>query len=173
MKKYVSLLIFMTAFALTGLSQTTTDRLLSPSELRNEPWYYDMDSALSNPDKVYKLSLTQQKLKVIPVEIGDLKNLQILNLSENKIKEIPTEIGQLEKLELLSLYKNKLRYIPDEFKNLKSLKALYLGANKLTEIPIWMGGMGKMRRLDVSRNPVSPQELIYIRRLMPKADVTY
>jgi len=173
MKKYVSLLILMTAFALTGLSQTTTDRPLSPSELRNEPWYYEMDSALANPDKVYKLSLTQQKLKEIPVEIAQLKNLQILNLSENKIKMVPVEIAELEKLQMLSLYKNKIRYIPDEFQKLKNLQALYLGANKVTEVPIWMGGMGKLKRLDVSRNPISPYELIYIRRLMPKADVTY
>ncbi len=173
MKKNFWLLTMLTFVALSGFSQSFDDRPLNPAELREKGWFYDLDSALATPENVYKLSLTGQDLKSLPPEIGTLKNVQILNLSENKLKNLPDEIFELKKVQMISLYKNKLRYIPNEFKDLRRLEALYLGANKIIEIPLWMGGMSRLRRLDVSRNPISPQELIYIRRMMPRCDVTY
>lgn len=173
MKKYFWLLTMLTFVSLSGFSQSFSDRPLNPAELREEPWFYDLDSALATPEKVYKLSLTQQDLKSLPPEIGELKNVQILNLSENKLKSLPDEVFELKKVQFISLYHNKLRYIPNQFKDLRRLEVLYLGANKIVEIPLWMGGMAKLKRLDVSRNPISPQELIYIRRMIPRADVTY
>lgn len=148
-------------------------RLLNSAELRNEKWYYDLDEALSEPEKVYKLSLTDQKMKTLSADIGNLKNLQMLSLSNCGLKHIPVEIAQCNRLQMISMYNNKLKYLPIEFRELQKLEVLYLGRNRLTEMPLWVGGLGKLKRLDISRNRITPEELTYIKRILPRATVTY
>lgn len=185
MKVYTWLLAIMTVFALRGYAQPdsteapaplpefTPGELLGPYELQEEKFFDNLEDALSNPEKVYKLSLAGQKLKQIPAEVFALSNLQVLILSENKIKFLPEEIGQLKNLQLLSLYDNKLRTVPDDFRELENLSTLYLGRNRLTELPIWMGGIGQLRRLDISRNPMTPLEITYIRNMLGGVEISY
>jgi Leucine-rich repeat (LRR) protein len=170
--------LFITAtllfLALGGFAQGGDSlRLLNDIELQQEKWYYSLDEALMNPEKVYKLSLTDMKLKGgLPVEISQFKNLQILTVSNCKLKTLPAEIGDLTHLQRVSLYKNKLRSLPEELRKLSNLQVLYLGRNKLTTIPMWVGGMGKLRRLDLSYNPLTPLELQYVKELCKNVDVT-
>jgi Leucine-rich repeat (LRR) protein len=147
--------------------------LLNTTQLDNQRWYYDLDSALANPDNVYKLSLIDQKIKTLPEDFGKLRNLQILNLSNCKLKALPLEIKDCKNLTMISLYGNKLKFLPAEMRELKNLEILYLGNNKLFELPQWFGTMTKMRRLDVSRNPLTPADVSNAKRMLPKADVTF
>ena len=48
-------------------------------------------------EKLEILSVPKNKLKTIPKEIGNLKNLVFLNLSENGIVDFPDEISKLDK----------------------------------------------------------------------------
>jgi Leucine-rich repeat (LRR) protein len=148
-------------------------RILNAPELREKPWFYSIESAMANPMEVYKLSLSDQKIKTVPEELFQLKNLQVLNLNGCKLKVLPETLGDLANLEMLSLFDNKLRTLPVNIRKLRHLEVLYLGGNKLTEIPVWIGGMGKLRILDISRNPITPLELMQIGRLMPKLQLTY
>lgn len=178
MKRHFGLLVFLFLLAFSASAQPDSSGFhpghpLNADQLREEKWYYSINDALANPADVYKLSLTDQALKTLPAEIGQLKNLQILNLSNCKLKTIPAEIKELKNLQSLSLYNNKLKFIPLEFRELDHLEVLYLGKNKLTELPIWMGGLGQLRRLDISRNRITPLEIIYIKNLMPKVQLTY
>lgn len=178
MKRIVFLLTIFTCLGWGLYAQPSPDeggeeRLRNAAELRDAKWYYDLDEALSEPEKVYKLSLADQNLKELPAEIGNLKNLQMLSLSNCKLKSVPEEIRHCTHLQMISLYNNKIKYLPIEFRELRNLEILYLGKNKLIEMPLWIGGLGKLKRLDISLNRISPQELIYIRRMLPKADVTY
>lgn len=147
-------------------------KLLNTAQLDNQKWYYNLDSALANPDKVYKLSLIDQKLKVLPADFGKLRNLQILNLSNCKLKRVPLEIKECKNLQMISLYGNKLKYLPSEMRELKQLEILYLGKNKLFEVPQWFGTMTKIRRLDISRNRLTPADVANAKRMLPKADIT-
>lgn len=176
MKRIFLFFIVSTFLSLPLFSQTEgndSGRLLAPSELRDVGWFYDLDSALANPSKVYKLSLTGQKMKTLPAEVGTLTNLQLLSLSECGLKSLPDELSNCKNLQMISLYHNKLKFLPVFFREFTKLEVLYLGQNRLVEIPIWVGGLGKLRRLDVSRNPITPAELNYIRNMIPRADVTY
>jgi hypothetical protein len=47
--------------------------------------------------KMRFMSLSNNKLRALPAEIGDMKELVFLNISGNKIKDIPTEISRLDK----------------------------------------------------------------------------
>ena len=42
----------------------------------------------------------------VPAEVGQLKNLEILNLSNNQLTGLPNELGNLSKLKLLDLSGN-------------------------------------------------------------------
>lgn len=66
----------------------------------------------------------------IPSQIGQLKNLRILNASHNNMTGVPAEIGQLRNLEVLNLSYNQLTGLPNELGNLKNLKTLDLRGNQ-------------------------------------------
>lgn len=173
MKRQLLIFALLISATFTVSAQSADSlRLLNEIELQQQKWYYSMEEALMNPDQVYKLSLTDQKIKVLPVEFAQFKNLQILTISNCKLRVLPAEFGELHHLQRVSLYKNKLRELPVELRNLKNLQVLYLGRNKLTTIPMWVGGLGKLRRLDLTFNPITPIELQYVRNLLPNVDVT-
>jgi Leucine-rich repeat (LRR) protein len=175
MKKSFFLLMFAMCATLQLAAQTavSSDRpILNTTQLDQQPWFYNLDSALANPDKVYKLSLIDQKIKELPAEFGSLRNLQVLNLSNCKLKAIPHEIKECKNIQTMSLYGNKIRVLPPEMRELKQLEILYLGKNKLMELPAWLGTMTKIRRLDISRNALTPADVSNAKRMLPKADIT-
>ena len=65
-------------------------------------------------DNLQILSLNNNQLSTLPVEIGYLFNLQILSLNNNQLSTLPVEIGYLKKLSKLQLDKNPLRTPPLE-----------------------------------------------------------
>ncbi|CAN2041547.1 hypothetical protein GMMP15_530005 [Candidatus Magnetomoraceae bacterium gMMP-15] len=87
-------------------------------ELEKIEWYspgYKLDE---NKD-IVELFLCFCELEKIPVEIGELKNLQLLDLSSNKLTSLPAEIGELKNLLSLYLSSNKLTSLPKEITKLK------------------------------------------------------
>ncbi len=132
--------------------------LLNPMQLQREKTYYSLEEALQNPEKVFKLNLSNQKLKSIPAEIFFLTNLQWLDLSENRIQAIPAEMGNLKRLQFLNLYSNKIKLLPAEMQELGNLHTLFVAENRLTEIPAWVGGMGKLRTFNFAYNRITRLE---------------
>ncbi len=168
MKKGILLLIaFISLFSVqVALAQPSGDQevvmpeepLLNPMQLQREKTYYSLEEALQNPEYVYKLNLSNQKLKSIPSEIFFLTNLQWLDLSENKIQVVPAEIGNLKRLQYLNFFDNKIKLLPAEMQELGHLHTLYAAENHLTEIPAWVGGMGKLRTFNFSYNRITRVE---------------
>src|SRR5947207_1790037 len=70
-------------------------QLLDSAQFHAAPIFNDLNEALQNPDRVYRLSLHGKKLKVFPNEIFKFKNLQELDLSKNRIDSVPEGIGTL------------------------------------------------------------------------------
>ena len=72
----------------------------------------------------------------IPVSLGNLSSLRILDLGNNQFKGtlLPQNFGQLSKLEALYIDSNMLKGVVSEvhFSNLTSLSILYAGGNQLT-----------------------------------------
>lgn len=65
----------------------------------------------------------------IQSQIGQLKNLKVLNASYNQMTGVPAEVGQLQNLQVLDLSYNQLTGLPNELGNLKNLKTLNLSGN--------------------------------------------
>ncbi|KAE8586528.1 hypothetical protein XENTR_v10021692 [Xenopus tropicalis] len=79
-------------------------------------------------DTLKSLDLSANKLKALPVQICNFKELVSLKLDENELLQLPFPIGQLSKLRFLSATKNKLQCLPNTFKKL-SLEKLDLFGN--------------------------------------------
>jgi len=77
-----------------------------------------------------ELNLSYNNLTgALPSQVGQLKNLQVLNLSYNKFTGVPAEVGQLKKLLVLDLSNNQLTGLPYELGNLSQLETLNVSGN--------------------------------------------
>lgn len=151
----------------------TPGPLLDAYQLRNSKWYFSIDEARREPEKVYKLSLSGKKYKNLPPGLDRFSNLQVLNVSHNKLKTIPNEISRLQNLEVLMLSKNKINRLPEEIKNMENLTTIYLSRNRLVEVPAWLGGLSKLRTLDLSLNNLTNYEIELVQKRLPRCKITH
>ncbi|PPD66502.1 hypothetical protein GOBAR_DD36620 [Gossypium barbadense] len=94
----------------------------------------------------------------IPIEIGNLSNLLLLQLGHNKLSGfIPTSIGGMRNLQGLDLYSNKLGGpILKSLCGLERLYEMFLGLNKLDgSIPSCLGNITSLRYLYLNSNKLS------------------
>ena len=109
--------------------------------------------------RVTHVYLAQNELNgELPVELGDLTNLQILYLNQNMLSgEIPVALGKLTNLEQLSLSQNMLSgEIPAALGDLTNLQSLSLSANTLSgKIPAKLGNLTNLEDLFLNRNELS------------------
>ncbi|GIV44452.1 MAG: hypothetical protein KatS3mg035_1575 [Bacteroidia bacterium] len=140
---------------------------ISQYELEKKPVFTSLEKAVANKNQVYKLNLSNQKLKEFPKEVLLFENLQELNLSKNQIKEIPKEINRLKNLQVLNLSQNKIKKIPETFGDLKELHTLYMSKNRLIYFPNEMRGLDNLKLIDVSKNHLTYDELVFIKKIVP------
>jgi Leucine-rich repeat (LRR) protein len=141
--------------------------LLDSLSLDTARLYTDLSLALKNPEGVIRLSLRKQKLKEMPLEILQFKNLQYLDLSKNNIKELPPEIGNLKNLQYFSMTKSALEIFPPELGNLTNLRWLILNQNEIMLLPPQIGNLSKLEYLDLWSNNLDhfPDELRNLKKL--------
>jgi Leucine-rich repeat (LRR) protein len=170
MKCLISILSCLSFLSI--MAQHSSLMVLDSISLMKAKTYTDLDSALKEPDKVYKLVLRKKKYKAFPKEILSLKNLQYLDLSKNNIKEIPEEIGDLSLLQYLSCSKCQLTKIPKSIGKLQHLYYLNLNQNDIDSIPDEIGQLKKLQVLDLWDNNLSyfPPTMSYLENLK-KMDV--
>ncbi|XP_066571943.1 uncharacterized protein LOC136760440 [Amia ocellicauda] len=94
------------------------------------------------------------RMDLVPREIGQLRNLSVLNLDTNELRSIPVEIGDLQNLERLTLSNNYLSALPEEIGQLRKLTSLHLANNSFRELPVQICLLRKLVFLDVTDNKV-------------------
>lgn len=114
-----------------------------------------------SPESYHELKLNNKGLTGIPVEVGNMVNLEKLVLFRNKIDSIPPVISNLIKLEELSLQSNRLVFVAPEIGVLKRLHKLNLRFNKLESLPEEISGLSELVELDLRNNKLKqlPTEL--------------
>ncbi|ELA40800.1 uncharacterized protein VICG_02163 [Vittaforma corneae ATCC 50505] len=105
--------------------------------------------------KLESLSLGGNKLKTLPPEIGELRNLRELNLRNNEFEIFPNIIGELRNLQYLFFDGNEFELLPSEIGKLENLQELHLNSNKLKSLPPEIGKLENLKILDLSCNKLS------------------
>ncbi|KAM3762410.1 hypothetical protein ACB098_01G343200 [Castanea mollissima] len=118
------------------------------------------------PDAIGNFSLSLKEFAAggnqikgqIPMGIGLLKNLYLLDLSGNSLTgNIPSTLGGLERLQRLFLDKNLIEgSIPERLCQLKNLGELSLSINSLLgSIPNCIGNLSLLQKFNVSYNALT------------------
>jgi hypothetical protein len=129
--------------------------------------------SLPGEDFLYWLSevrmfkLSENRLKVLPEQIRQLMNLEILEINTNRLEYIPDSLCQITSLQRLDLANNHLESLPEDFGNCRLLKYVALHSNHLSFLPRSLGDCTKLAYLDLSRNklvelPESMQVSMYL-----------
>lgn len=69
---------------------------------------------------------------VFPVSLTRLQHLSVL---DNKLEELPVEVGHLTRLSEINLTSNNLSQLPQQLYQCKELTKVYAARNKLTSLP--------------------------------------
>lgn len=142
-------------FFLLPLSFCKAQELWDDDSLKNQKVFISLTEALQNPDSVFRLDLSKQKLTEIPSQVFQLKNLRELKANKNKISVIPEAINNLSLLQTLSLENNRLTKIPHQIGALKNLKYLNLNRNLIEAIPPEIGELFNLEYLELWDNEIS------------------
>jgi Leucine-rich repeat (LRR) protein len=87
--------------------------------------YLSLNKVLLNPDKVYSLDLSMQKIEELGDSISLFVNLESLDISFNRFKTLPESIISLPNLKYLSISGcYDLETIPDNLQKLSNLEEL-------------------------------------------------
>ncbi|MBI3379908.1 hypothetical protein HY029_04090 [Candidatus Gottesmanbacteria bacterium] len=130
------------------------------NRLPNKKVYLNIDEALKTPNDVYILNLRGKKLTSIPQSISNFKNLAIFIASNNNINQLPVELGEISSLRMVDLSVNKIKQI-DPIVSLSNLRFLYLTDNEISALPEDIGKMEKLLILRLNRNKLNklPQSI--------------
>ncbi|KAI1724103.1 leucine rich repeat domain-containing protein [Ditylenchus destructor] len=101
--------------------------------------------------KLRRLDVSENKIKVLPGEIGVLQALAELNLSKNEFVEIPDEIGECRSLMSLNISTNIVPGLPKSIVNLSQLSNLNVSNNSLTQLPTDIDLLSNLAYLDASQ----------------------
>ncbi len=145
----------------------TTAQLLDAIALDTVRTYRNLEKALKEPDKVFRLDLSGQKLKSLPEEIYTFKNLNALDLSGNKLKELPERLSELVHLQELRVSRNKLVQLPAGLCKLAHLKRIDVSRNALVGLPKCIGALTEMVSMDLWDNDLAdfPEEMVNMEAL--------
>jgi hypothetical protein len=111
---------------------------------------YEISPKIKNLTGLTSLSLSDNDISSIPIELTELKNLKTIDLSNNsKLRDV-TNIEKIVSLEFLSFY------------------GCYL-----TEMPVNIGNLKHLKVLDLDGNPINEQEKMRIKKALPNCKITF
>ncbi|MHA2328940.1 MAG: leucine-rich repeat domain-containing protein, partial [Candidatus Hodarchaeales archaeon] len=106
--------------------------------------------------RIVGLSLFKQEIRQVPVEIGELGELEKLYFRENRLEELP-DLSSLKLLQELDLSYNQLKELSATLGDIPTLTTLILNDNQLKKIPISLTGL-QLKKLNLQNNPCWNQQ---------------
>jgi hypothetical protein len=99
--------------------------------------------------RLHKLDISKNELKVLPAEIGKLRQLQILDVNWTPLEALPKEIGDLQALKVLYVHRTRLYELPKEMGRLRTLESLNVSYTSLRALPKEIGDLQALKMLDL------------------------
>jgi len=142
-------------------------QLLTEEELDTATVYHSLSEANLNPDFVFVLDLSKQKLSEFPKDIFNYKNLNVLILAKNKISKLPDSISSLKYLQIIDVSKNKLTVLPDGFYQLENLKEVNISGNPITVISYKIMQLKELQKFSLWGLPIEkiPEQILQLPKL--------
>mgnify|MGYP003291744645 FL=1 len=137
--------------------------------LAQSPCYKSLEEALKQKDCVRCLDLSKQKLKQIPNQVYELKNLEKLILSKNKIKHIPDTLSTLVNLHYIDLSSNYIDNLSATLSELK-IDTLIMWDNPIYTLPQAFEKWD-LKYLDLRAIQMNKEEQKHIKTLFPRARI--
>jgi hypothetical protein len=103
---------------------------------------------------LFEFVCLNNQITEIPIEINKLISLEYFDCSYNKITKIPKEIGQLINLNEFECNNNKIKEVPKEIGQLHNLDILNFSNNQITEIPIEIINCENLKDFNYSNNEI-------------------
>lgn len=124
---------------------------------------------------IKKLVLSNNNLKTLPAEIGELVNLEELYLDHNQLDgAIVAEIRKMPKLRILDASHNNMTGIPAEIGQLRNLEILDYGNNFLDTMPNEIENLrDNLDVLNLENNKYSPEMIREIEDKLPGTQVIF
>ena len=119
-----------------------------PPERLAEMWY-----AITELVWLEKLTLDRDHLSELPY-VGKLLNLKSLSISNNKLTLLPDDIGLIDGLKTLILHGNQLIELNSAVGELENLEKIDLRSNKLAYLTPTVSQLRNLKYLDVSENMI-------------------
>lgn len=129
--------------------------------------YKSISAAMQQPDSVFILDLSKQKLTELPNEVVKFKNLKKLILTKNKIDSLPMSLKDVKNLEEISIEKNKFKLFPPVFCFMPNLKRLIICRNPIVNMPSCIGDLTNLEYIDMWETEVAdiPIEIQNLKKL--------
>lgn len=105
--------------------------------------------------RIIELKLAGPQFTLLPPCIGALR-IRALRINETSIEKLPMELGRIAGLRVLDLHANQLKGLPPELGMLIHLDTLDLSGNLIAAIPLEMTGILELRWLGVNNNKLMP-----------------
>ncbi len=119
--------------------------------IENEDLIQTNSGFIVKNQRIVGLSLFKHEIRRVPVEIGELIELEKLFLRENRIDKLPN-LSSLKLLQELDLSYNQLRELPATLGDIPPLTTLILNDNRLKKIPISLTNL-QLKKLNLQNNP--------------------
>lgn len=163
--------INVVTFAFVLLSAFKVNAQVPPDSSMIKKEYSNLEEALKEPEKVYRLNLSNQNLK-LPSDStwAKFENLEYLNLKDDHLKNIPAGLGYLKKLKVLDLSGNDFKLLPQSLSKLENLEEIYLNDEKnikLEKSLLVLKDLPNLRILHLEKDNLKsiPKSLLYFNNL--------
>jgi Leucine-rich repeat (LRR) protein len=137
---------------------------------KNNGYTYNPSQSNNTVTQNNVLDLSNQGLTNIPANVFSYTNLEKLDVSHNSLTgAIQSQIGNLKNLKILNASYNKMTGVPAEVGQLQNLESLDLSYNQLTGLPNELGNLQNLKTLNLAGNNYSQQDLNFIRGKLPSS----
>lgn len=143
---------FLFVFLLCSLPAAA--QLLDAPGLDSVRTFTSLERALKDPLSVFRLDLSGQKLKAVPEDVRQFKNLNMLDLGKNKLNALPEWLAELPHLQEVYLGRNKFTTFPAVLCKHVHLKKIVASQNEIDGLPPCIGGLEKLVVLDLWSNDI-------------------